>query len=217
LRAGSLLLGFVTAVVLSDKAREAFLGPGWSGGDGGGFSSGRRGLVDVGMPRADTNATATATTTTTVFDPSANHCNLTWGLDLWVYEDYGTRAWLACLAYFCGILFMFLGVSVVCDDYFCNSLEVICEKLDLSEQVAGATLMAAGSSAPELATSLVTVFTSRSSTGLGTILGSAVFNLVMIVAMSGIFGNGPSVRVHRACETASAAAGGPGKLHQVSL
>ena len=30
-------------------------------------------------------------------------------------------------------------------------VQVICEQLDLSEQVAGATFMAAGSSAPELA------------------------------------------------------------------
>ena len=39
--------------------------------------------------------------------------------------------------------------------------------------------------------SLVTVFTSKDGTGLGTILGSAVFNLVMIVCLSGMFGKGP--------------------------
>ena len=83
----------------------------------------------------------------------------------------------------------------MCDDYFCDSLEVICEQLDLDEAVAGATFMAAGSSAPELATSLVTVFTTQDSTGLGTILGSAVFNLVMIVCLSGIFGEGPDKKL----------------------
>ena len=37
---------------------------------------------------------------------------------------------------------------------------------------------AAGSSAPELFTSLLTVLTTQNSAGVGTILGSAVFNLV---------------------------------------
>ena len=42
------------------------------------------------------------------------------------------------------------GIAIVCDDYFVSSLEKICDKLNLSEDVAGATFMAAGSSAPEL-------------------------------------------------------------------
>ena len=91
----------------------------------------------------------------------------------------------------------------MCDDYFCTSLEIISEKLGLSAQVAGATFMAAGSSAPELATSLVTVFTTKDSTGVGTILGSAVFNLVMIVCVSGYFGAGPRGRAKARCERAA--------------
>ncbi len=50
------------------------------------------------------------------------------------------------------------------------SLEVISEKLDLSEDVAGATFMAAGSSAPELFTSIAGV-TVESDVGVGTIVG----------------------------------------------
>jgi Ca2+/Na+ antiporter len=84
------------------------------------------------------------------------------------------------------ILYMFLGLAVVCDDFFTDSIEVICEELQLSEDVAGATFMAAGGSAPELFTSLLTVFTTQSSAGVGTILGSAVFNLVVIIALSAL-------------------------------
>lgn len=50
------------------------------------------------------------------------------------------------------------------------SLEAISEKLDLSEDVAGATFMAAGSSAPELFTSVAGV-TADSDVGVGTIVG----------------------------------------------
>lgn len=50
---------------------------------------------------------------------------------------------------------MFAGIAIVCDDYFVPALELIVEKLGLSDDVAGATFMAAGSSAPELFTSVI--------------------------------------------------------------
>ena len=53
---------------------------------------------------------------------------------------------------------------------FVPSLEAISEKLDLSEDVAGATFMAAGSSAPELFTSVAGVGV-ESDVGVGTIVG----------------------------------------------
>lgn len=42
-------------------------------------------------------------------------------------------------------IFTFLGLAIVCDDYFVSSLDRICEELRLSPDVAGATFMAAGS------------------------------------------------------------------------
>ncbi|KXJ83011.1 hypothetical protein RP20_CCG009368 [Aedes albopictus] len=51
-------------------------------------------------------------------------------------------------------VFTFLGLAIVCDDYFVSSLDRICEELKLSPDVAGATFMAAGSSAPELLRSI---------------------------------------------------------------
>jgi K+-dependent Na+/Ca+ exchanger-like protein len=45
--------------------------------------------------------------------------------------------------------------------------------------------MAAGSSAPELFTSLADTFYFHSSVGVGTIVGSAVFNILVIIALSG--------------------------------
>lgn len=62
------------------------------------------------------------------------------------------------------------GVAIICDDFFVPSLEAISERLDLSEDVAGATFMAAGSSAPELFTSVAGVGV-ESDVGIGTIVG----------------------------------------------
>ncbi|KAJ0061185.1 hypothetical protein NL108_010484, partial [Boleophthalmus pectinirostris] len=60
-------------------------------------------------------------------------------------------------------------------------------KLDLSEDVAGATFMAAGSSAPELFASVIGVFITHGDVGVGTIVGSAVFNILCIIGVCGIF------------------------------
>uniref|UniRef100_A0A1A8S6L4 Solute carrier family 24 (Sodium/potassium/calcium exchanger), member 3 n=2 Tax=Nothobranchius rachovii TaxID=451742 RepID=A0A1A8S6L4_9TELE len=84
-------------------------------------------------------------------------------------------------------IYMFCALALVCDDYFVPSLEKICERLHLSEDVAGATFMAAGSSAPELFTSVIGVFVTKGDVGVGTIVGSAVFNILCIIGVCGFF------------------------------
>lgn len=58
-------------------------------------------------------------------------------------------------------VYMFIGLAIICDDYFVPALEVICKVLNLREDVAGATFMAAGSSAPELATTIISLFIAK--------------------------------------------------------
>ncbi|KAF3687141.1 Sodium/potassium/calcium exchanger 3 [Channa argus] len=84
-------------------------------------------------------------------------------------------------------IYMFCALALICDDYFVPSLEKICERLNLSEDVAGATFMAAGSSAPELFTSVIGVFITKGDVGVGTIVGSAVFNILCIIGVCGFF------------------------------
>ena len=67
------------------------------------------------------------------------------------------------------------------------ALEQISESLNLHTDVAGATFMAAGSSAPEFFTSVIGVFITKGDIGVGTIVGSAVFNILFIVSACGIF------------------------------
>lgn len=81
-------------------------------------------------------------------------------------------------------LYLFVGLAIVCDEFFVPSLELISEKLQLTEDVAGATFMAAGSSAPELFTSVADSFGPKNSLGVGTIVGSAMFNILVIVALA---------------------------------
>lgn len=88
--------------------------------------------------------------------------------------------------YLFGVLYCFVGLAIICDEYFQASLERISDVLKLTPDVAGATFLAAGSSAPELFTSLTDAFGDSNSTGTGTIVGSAMFNILVIVALSAV-------------------------------
>jgi Ca2+/H+ antiporter len=79
------------------------------------------------------------------------------------------------------LLYTFVGIAQVADGYFEPCLAAISDALSLSDDVAGATFMAAGSSAPEFFTSLMGVFVAKSDVGVGTIVGSAVFNILIII------------------------------------
>uniref|UniRef100_A0A8C2MP93 Solute carrier family 24 (sodium/potassium/calcium exchanger), member 2 n=1 Tax=Cricetulus griseus TaxID=10029 RepID=A0A8C2MP93_CRIGR len=93
----------------------------------------------------------------------------------------------AVILHVCGMIYMFIALAIVCDEFFVPSLTVITEKLGISDDVAGATFMAAGGSAPELFTSLIGVFIAHSNVGIGTIVGSAVFNILFVIGMCALF------------------------------
>ncbi|KAG9510849.1 Sodium/potassium/calcium exchanger 3, partial [Fragariocoptes setiger] len=71
------------------------------------------------------------------------------------------------------VVYMFYALALVCERYFIPSLEEFAQRLNLSEDVAGATLMSAGSSAPELFTAILGVFIAKGDVGTGAIVGSA--------------------------------------------
>ncbi|TRY85189.1 hypothetical protein DNTS_030945 [Danionella cerebrum] len=104
--------------------------------------------------------------------------------DLFSLED---RRRGAVLLHMFGMIYMFIALAIVCDEFFVPALTVITEKLTISDDVAGATFMAAGGSAPELFTSVIGVFISHSNVGIGTIVGSAVFNILFVIGMCAVF------------------------------
>ncbi|XP_034391272.1 sodium/potassium/calcium exchanger 1 [Cyclopterus lumpus] len=99
--------------------------------------------------------------------------------------DDRRRGWV--ILHIFGMMYMFISLAIVCDEFFVPALGVITDKLAISEDVAGATFMAAGGSAPELFTSLIGVFIAHSNVGIGTIVGSAVFNILFVIGMCAVF------------------------------
>ena len=97
----------------------------------------------------------------------------------------------AVILHIIGMCYMFLALAIACDEFFVPSLAVITMKLNISEDVAGATFMAAGGSAPELFTSFIGTFADpNSNVGIGTIVGSAVFNVLFVIGMCAMFSKG---------------------------
>jgi len=96
----------------------------------------------------------------------------------------------AIILHILGMFYMFVGLAVVCDEFFVPALGVITDKLSLTEDVAGATFMAAGGSAPELFTSLFGTVLIEGDVGIGTIVGSAVFNILFVIGMCSFFSKG---------------------------
>jgi len=97
----------------------------------------------------------------------------------------------AVILHMIGVLYMFIALAIICDEFFVPALEVITSRLKISLDVAGATFMAAGGSAPELFTSVVGVFFAKSDVGVGTIVGSAVFNILFVIGACALVSKKP--------------------------
>ena len=77
--------------------------------------------------------------------------------------------------------YIFGCLAYLCDCYFVPALEVLTDRLKIQPEVAGATFMAIGSSSPELFASLIGVYVAEDDVGVGTIIGSAVFNILFVI------------------------------------
>jgi len=89
------------------------------------------------------------------------------------------------LVYIAVLGLIFYLMEAICDEYFVPALNILSERLNLSDDVAGATFMAAGASSPELFVSLTGVL-SNSPVGTGTVVGSELFNMLCICGGSAL-------------------------------
>ncbi|XP_052008340.1 sodium/potassium/calcium exchanger 1-like isoform X2 [Xyrauchen texanus] len=136
------------------------------------------------VPTPATDTTSLVPNTTTSRPGEAPYMKGEYPEDIFSIEDR-RKGWVSLHIF--GMIYMFVSLAIVCDEFFVPTLGVITAKLEISDDVAGATFMAAGGSAPELFTSLIGVFISHSNVGIGTIVGSAVFNILFVIGMCALF------------------------------
>ncbi|XP_055532898.1 sodium/potassium/calcium exchanger 4-like [Wyeomyia smithii] len=92
----------------------------------------------------------------------------------------------AIILHFLAAIYFFTILAFVCSEYFLPSVECICEDLNLSEDVAAATFMASATSMPEFFTNTISTLVADSDMGLGTIMGSMLFNTLGVAALVGL-------------------------------
>lgn len=91
------------------------------------------------------------------------------------------RGWLAVLTCLAGLVFL-----VTAGNLIVTGARGIAISFGIDEFVIGATIVAVGTSVPELATTVIAKLRGHDEVGLGTILGSNIFNGLFIVAVAAI-------------------------------
>jgi len=90
-----------------------------------------------------------------------------------------TNAWLSALYVIIGLALLVAGSNI-----FVDAASRVAYSLGLSEGVVGLTIVAGGTSLPELATSVVAARKGQSAIAIGNVIGSNVFNILLILGLT---------------------------------
>eukprot|EP01107_Rhizomastix_libera_P016692 TRINITY_DN7110_c0_g1_i1.p1 TRINITY_DN7110_c0_g1~~TRINITY_DN7110_c0_g1_i1.p1 ORF type:complete len:659 (+),score=178.99 TRINITY_DN7110_c0_g1_i1:100-2076(+) len=104
-------------------------------------------------------------------------------------EECGAMAWErygGFVIYLALLAFVFYGYALLCDEFFVPALNIFCDKMKMPDDFAGATLMAAGGCAPDLFSASTGVLILHSDVGVGTIVGSLLFNHLCIIGATAV-------------------------------
>ncbi|MEM9434323.1 MAG: calcium/sodium antiporter [Pseudomonadota bacterium] len=97
--------------------------------------------------------------------------------------DPSMRGWKIAFFLIAGLIGLPLGASLLVDGSV-----VIARDFGVSETVIGLTLIAIGTSLPELATTIMAAYRRSADVALGNVIGSNVFNLLAIIGISSLVG-----------------------------
>ena len=101
--------------------------------------------------------------------------------------DPEMRWWKIALYLVLGLIGLPLGADILID-----SATTIAERVGVSDTLIGLTLVAVGTSLPELATSAVAAWKGKADVALGNVIGSNMFNLLAIIGIASLFGDIPA-------------------------
>ena len=86
------------------------------------------------------------------------------------------------------LLFVVLGAAAIIfgGDMVVDNAKIIALKLGMGETLVGLTIVAIGTSLPELVTSIIAAKKGDSGIAMGNVVGSCIFNIFFILGMSGV-------------------------------
>ncbi|KAI8994708.1 Sodium/calcium exchanger protein-domain-containing protein [Pilobolus umbonatus] len=115
-----------------------------------------------------------------------SHCD---GFSLFYLELYycsGLWKPLSTVILLSGLLILFGAISVVASDFFCPNLQTISKKLQLSESMAGVTVLALGNGSPDLFSTFTAMESNAGSLAIGELIGAAFFIVAIVSGCMGI-------------------------------
>jgi cation:H+ antiporter len=85
-------------------------------------------------------------------------------------------------------LYILIGLLclVVCSSLFVRGASAVAVFLGVSDVVIGLTIVAGGTSLPELATSVVAARKGQSALAIGNVVGSCIYNILFILGLTGV-------------------------------
>lgn len=86
----------------------------------------------------------------------------------------------------CGMIVLGLAALVWGGDIFVDSASSLARAMGVSDAVIGLTIVAAGTSLPELATSVVAATKGRPGLAVGNVIGSCLFNIFFVLGLSAV-------------------------------
>lgn len=99
---------------------------------------------------------------------------------------HGVRGWITNLALVAGgLVLLVLGA-----DWLVDAAVVVAQALGVSELVIGLTVIAGGTSLPEIATSLLAAVRGQREMAVGNVVGSNVMNLLVVLALTAMVADG---------------------------
>ncbi|HRJ28476.1 MAG TPA: calcium/sodium antiporter [Cyclobacteriaceae bacterium] len=101
-------------------------------------------------------------------------------------EDAGTNTKVYGMLMATGMVILGLGMLIGGGKLVVDSAISIAEHFGLSEKLVGLTILAAGTSLPELATSAVAAYKRNTDIAIGNVVGSNIFNLFFILGTTGL-------------------------------
>ena len=84
--------------------------------------------------------------------------------------------------------FIVLGLAclIIGSNLFVDAASYVAHRYGVRQSVIGLTIVAGGTSLPELATSVVAAYKGRSAIAIGNVLGSNVFNILLVLGMTAV-------------------------------
>ena len=100
-------------------------------------------------------------------------------------KDTSSRAWVQSLILLGGLIALIIG-----SDWMVTGAVEIATALGVSEAVIGLTIVALGTSAPELVTSVIAGIRNQRDLAIGNLLGSVIFNVSLVASVAAIIAPG---------------------------